>query len=84
MEKGILFFSTKWCPSCKAVEPSIDQLLKEGVKIKKINCDYDASMTERYKVTNVPTFILTDMNGNELKRMVGGNKTKQQLKEWMG
>ena len=82
MNKGILFFSAPWCSACKQIEPKVDILISEGVRVNKVNCDYDAVMTERYKIKSIPTLILTDMQGNEIKRMVGAQSNLQQLKEW--
>jgi|TARA_R100001244_G_scaffold106482_1_gene78989 thioredoxin 1 len=82
MEKGILYFSAPWCESCGVLTPVIDQMAKEGIKIKKINIDYDAQYTEEFKVQSVPTLISTDMNGNEIKRIAAGGMTKEQVLKW--
>ena len=82
MSKGILYFSAPWCEPCQKLEPTINSLISEGINIKKINTDYDTSFVEKYNVINVPTFILTNLQGNEIKRTSSGNQTKQQLKEW--
>ena len=81
-ERGIIYFSAPWCQPCKMLGPIIDGLISKGMQVKKVNCDYDAVMTERYKIKSIPTLILTDMQGNEIKRMVGAQSNLQQLKEW--
>ena len=82
MEKGILYFSAPWCEPCGVLTPVIDQLAKEGIKIKKINIDYDAQYTEEFKVQSVPTLISTDMEGNEIKRVAAGGWSKEQVLNW--
>ena len=82
MNKGILYFSTPWCGPCKQLGPKIDELIAEGVNVKKINCDYDVTLVQKYNIKSVPTLVLTDLSGNEIKRVAGGGKTLQQLKEW--
>ena len=82
MSKGILYFSAPWCEPCKQLGPIIDSLISEGIDVKKINTDYDVFLVEKYNIKNVPTLILTDLQGKEIKRTSDGNKTKQQLKEW--
>ena len=82
MSKGILYFSAPWCEPCKQLGPIINSLISEGINIKKVNTDYDVSLVEKYNIKNVPTLILTDLQGNEIKRTSNGNQTRQQLKEW--
>ena len=82
MSKGILYFSAPWCEPCKQLGPVIDSLISEGINVKKVNTDYDVSLVEKYNVKNVPTLILTDLQGNEIKRTSSGNQTRKQLKEW--
>ena len=41
------------------------------ISIKKVNIDYDVSLTQKYNVKSVPTLVLTDRQGNEIKRSVG-------------
>ena len=82
MNKGILYFSAPWCGPCKQLGPKIDELISEGINVKKINTDYDVTLVQKYNIRSVPTLILTDLQGNEIKRMQGGGKTSQQLKEW--
>jgi thioredoxin-like negative regulator of GroEL len=82
MNKGILYFSAPWCGPCQQLGPKIDELISEGVNVKKVNTDYDTSLVQKYNIRSVPTLVLTDLQGNEIKRMQGGGKTKQQLTEW--
>tara|TARA_B100001778_G_scaffold160867_1_gene132170 strand:+ start:1366 stop:1623 length:258 start_codon:yes stop_codon:yes gene_type:complete len=82
MNKGILYFSAPWCGPCQALGPIVDQLGNEGISIKKVNIDYETDLTTRYNIKSVPTLVLTDLNGNEIKRLVSGGKTLEQLKSW--
>ena len=50
MEKGILYFSAPWCGPCKMMSPTMDELQKQGMNIKKINIDYDVTFTQKYNV----------------------------------
>jgi len=82
MKKGILYFSAPWCESCQQINPIIDIMISEGVNVKKVNIDYDIALVEAFNIKNVPTLVLTDLQGNEIKRISGGGKTRQQLMEW--
>ena len=70
--RGILNFSAPWCEPCKLLGPVMDGLANEGVNVKKVNIDYDVTLVEKYGIKSVPTLILTDTQGNEIKRSVGG------------
>jgi len=85
MEKGILYFSAPWCGPCKVMSPLVEQMEKEGkIRVKKVNVDYDASLTQKYNVKNIPTMILTDLKGNELGRKIGSLSEKQILDFYNG
>jgi thioredoxin 1 len=82
MNKGMLFFSAPWCEPCGVLKPVINQLSKEGIKVKNVNVDYDAALVEQYNPKSVPTLILTDLSGNEIKRTQAGGWTKEQVLKW--
>jgi len=81
MNKQILYFSASWCGPCKTLSPIIDQLHSEGIYIRKIDVDNDSIMATQYSVRNIPTLILVDNRGTELKRM-SGVQTKDNIKNW--
>ena len=82
MNKGILFFSAPWCEPCKVLKPVMDQIAREGINVKNVNTEYDAVLTEKYTIRSVPTLVLTDLNGNEIKRVAAGGWTKEQVLNW--
>ena len=49
---------------------------------RKVNIDYDADLPQKYNVKNIPTSIVTDMNGNEIKRHVGAFDGITAIKNW--
>ena len=82
VKKGILYFTAPWCGPCQQLGPKMDQLSESGVPVKKINTDYEVNLVEKYGIKSVPTLVVTDLEGNEIKRMQGAGKTVQQLNEW--
>ena len=82
MNKGMLFFSAPWCEPCGVLKPVINQLEKGGINVRNVNIDYDAAMVEQYNIKSVPTLILTDLSGNEIKRTQAGGWTKEQVLNW--
>ena len=77
----VLYFSADWCGPCKMFKPIVEQVSREtGVPVNYINVDYDASFTQRYSVTSVPTMIIAGDDGSEWHRQTGPT-TAQQLKD---
>ena len=69
--KQVLYFSANWCSACQVTSPAIDQLKQSNLaQVVKVDTDYDASLTEKYNVRNIPTTIILE-NGNEVKRHSG-------------
>tara|TARA_B110000858_G_scaffold25677_1_gene26517 strand:- start:764 stop:1021 length:258 start_codon:yes stop_codon:yes gene_type:complete len=82
MNKGILYFSAPWCEPCKTLSPQMNNIEKSGIPVKKVNIDYDAEFPKKYNVETIPTCILTDMSGKEIKRHVGGFDGITAIKNW--
>ena len=82
MNKGILYFSAPWCGPCKVMSPLMEQMAKQGkIKMKKVNVDYDASLSQQYNIKSIPTMVLTDLDGNEINRKTG-LMSEQQILNW--
>ncbi len=66
----ILDFTAPWCGPCREMKPEVAKLEASGYPIKAV--DYDTSpLTRRYKVTQIPTFVIVDSDGRELDRISG-------------
>ena len=77
-----LYFSAPWCGPCKALSPQMEEIAKSGIPVKKINIDYDAEFPAKYNVKSIPTVILCDLNGTEIKRHVGAFDGITAIKNW--
>lgn len=80
----ILDFHAEWCHPCKLMAPILDEYLKTNpvYEIQKVDVDKEGSLAERYNVQSVPTLIIIDKDGNEVRRIVGfsgGDELKQAL-----
>ncbi len=66
-------FYADWCPPCRALAPSIDELATEldGVaKISKLDIDSSPELAEAHGVLSIPT-LLVFHRGEEAARFVG-------------
>ena len=79
-QKELWYFSAPWCGPCKSFGPTMDRVESKGIKVNKINIDYDVNALTRFGIKSVPTVILVN-NEQEVKRFVGV-KSEQQVIEW--
>jgi thioredoxin 1 len=68
--KEFLYFSASWCGPCLQLGPTMDQLSREGINVRKIDVDSNPALTSQYNIRNVPTVILIK-NSQEIARQVG-------------
>lgn len=79
----VLKFSASWCQPCKMLQKIIDVAGdKITVDIESIDIDEDTKTAMQYNVRGVPTLVLIDDVGNEIKRNVG-MITEERLLEWL-
>ncbi len=66
------FYAT-WCPPCKLIRPTLEQLAAEfvgRVKIVQVDVDDEFALADRFQISGVPTLILF-RDGQIADRMVG-------------
>jgi thiol-disulfide isomerase/thioredoxin len=73
----LLDFSATWCGPCQQMRPEIDVLIAKGYPVKAVDIDRSPELSERYRVTAVPTFVIVDSKGKELARTKGAMPAKQ-------
>ena len=77
-------FFADWCGPCKMMAPVVEQLAEElegKAKVGKLNIDENMDIAEKYRVMNIPTFLIFK-DGPEEERIVGAvskNELKNQL-----
>jgi len=68
----VLEFYADWCGYCKALEPTMNQLEKEGVEIIKIDTDEYPELARQFGVRGLPTVVYIK-DGKEVGRTIGYN-----------
>ena len=60
----------EWCGPCRAMEPALEHLAREGMNIVKVDIDEHPEVASRYSVMSVPT-MLVFAGAVEIGRLVG-------------
>lgn len=69
-------FEAPWCGWCRALEektypdPKVRDLARQFVCVK-VNTDRHADLAARYKVRGLPTLVMLDADGQEVRRVEG-------------
>ena len=77
----LLKFGAGWCSPCKMLTAIIDNV-DLPYEIDNIDIDDQFELAQQYNIRGVPTLVLIDDVGNELKRNVG-MITRDKLLEWL-
>jgi thiol-disulfide isomerase/thioredoxin len=73
--KIVLFFKADWCPTCVALDKSINSSLKNipgDVTILEVDYDNSADLKKKYGVTTQHTLVQVDAQGNMVTSWRGG------------
>jgi thioredoxin 1 len=78
----ILFFHASWCPSCRALERSIENNLSDlpaDVTILQIDFDNSSELRQKYGVTRQHTLVRVDAEGGLIETLDGLTITLDQV-----
>jgi thioredoxin 1 len=79
----LLKFYAEWCGPCKGLTMIINGAKdKISIPIEEYDIDNEMMMAQEYKVRSVPTMVLVDDTGSEIKRQVG-MVTEEKLLEFL-
>ena len=69
-----------WCAPCKVLTKTLSEM-ENLPEIENVNIDGNIALATRYSVRSVPTILIVDDDGNELKRITG-NQPREKLEEF--
>ena len=76
-------YQSAWCQSCKTQTSLLNTIDLGDIVLEQIDIDnLDMQQLSKVKVHGIPTLILYDNQGNELKRKTGA-LTKKQLEVFL-
>lgn len=74
----LLKFSAVWCGPCIAIAHSIDRA-KIDIEIENIDVDQNPEKQQEYGVRGIPTLILVEDDGTEIRRISGAAISTQDI-----
>ena len=78
----LIEFSAEWCLACKNLESRLKDI-DLTIDLIRYDVEEEVDLTEEWKVRNIPTTILLDDNGHEVKRWVGNFNPNVELKAFI-
>lgn len=80
------FFSANWCPACQQLESEtlvnekVTQKLSQNYVAVKIDVDTNPELSSKYGIYSIPTLIIMNSNGEEIKKIEGYQSPDQLLR----
>lgn len=80
-DNALLDFTASWCGPCRQMKPVVNELVRQGHRIVKIDVDRNPGLARKYGIRGIPAFVLV-VNGKVVDRSVGYT-SRQRLKRML-
>lgn len=67
----VLKFYADWCGPCKMLSKMMENMDDLGVEVVNVDVDNDQEVAIRYGIRGVPTMVVIDDDGKEVRRKAG-------------
>ena len=71
-----------WCFPCKQMT-SILSGVETKIPLREVNIDHNKDVALKYGVRSIPTMIIVDEDGNEIRR-INGSHNRDSIIEFLG
>ncbi|MGB0597758.1 MAG: trypsin-like peptidase domain-containing protein [Rubripirellula sp.] len=66
----LIAFSSSHCPPCEVVKPTLAELERSGIPVRRVDVQVEPQLVARFGVRQTPTFVVVSA-GKEVTRLVG-------------
>lgn len=77
IKNKLIKFGASWCAPCKSASKFLSQF--DSDKYLEVDITSDEDLAAKFSIKNIPTFVLVNVNGDEVDRFTGFNPA--QIKE---
>lgn len=80
-------FYADWCSYCREMDegtytsPQVKEKLTQNYVLVKVDVDENPNISSKYQAYSLPTMVIVDSSGNEIKRIIGYQNPDQLLSQ---
>jgi thioredoxin-like negative regulator of GroEL len=82
MNNTLLKFESGWCQACKSLDKVLNQIDLGSTLLVHVDIDHEPDVAKAYNIRGLPTTVLLDSTGEEIKRTIG-LKSKEFLEKFL-